>query len=443
MSKYPFFGKKGRPTKVEVEICKKINSLLDAGKLKLSDISEIIETNGVPMNETELETLYSLATGEEPIVSKKTFSGKSSEEFSQTEEIADDLNEEFTADSDSEEFFDNPIPKSGSNKDAIDFDPFAEPVVDRSYTSGQVKDTLGDSSEQTDDNYLHDETGEREEVKLDEDDFKKPNPDVQSGDGISDAEYEEDIPEPKFEDVTSSVDENGNKKADTSVESKPTEKLGGDNNKDLSPAQKRKGAEKTADAIIKMYGDFAPLPFIKWASFSDLKIRKLALEGRIDLDMQLESGVTVKEYIDGMNEQVQEVFKVSKETKEDIKEPLIDVLMEQELALTPTQRLMMALGTHIIQMGFSAFSLSQQNKMALEAFEKYHSGMKRNNGATRSDSEQPQARVRETKVNYANQTMSKHDKMSVEELMREIEKDDVIDPRHDPRVTVEDVENED
>jgi hypothetical protein len=224
------------------------------------------------------------------------------------------------------------------------------------------------------------------------------------------------------------------------------EKLGGDNLQDLSPAQKRKSAEKTADALLSMYCQFVPMPFIKWSSFSDGKIQRMVFENKLDLSMQLENNVTVKDYIDGVNEQAQEVFKVTDETREEIKDPLVDVLLEQDLALTPTQRLMLAVGGHLVTMGFSAFQLAQNNKQALETFEKFHIQMNKQTAPVYQESERPQARPKSREDKF-----SKHEKDVVNEIMREMnpiiynedEDDDIIDAEHNPNVEVsEDYDND-
>jgi hypothetical protein len=214
------------------------------------------------------------------------------------------------------------------------------------------------------------------------------------------------------------------------------DKLGGDNLQDLSPAQKRKAAEKTADALLNMYCQFVPMPFIKWSSFSEGKLQKMVFENKIDLSMQLENNVSVKDYIDGVNEQAQEVFRVTDETKEDIKDPLIDVLLEQDLALTPTQRLMLAVGGHLVTMGFSAFQLAQNNKQALETFEKFHIQMNQQKAPVYQETPSVQKRPRPRGEN-----LSKVEKESVEELMKQMssdydDDDDIIDAEHDPSIEV-------
>ena len=196
-----------------------------------------------------------------------------------------------------------------------------------------------------------------------------------------------------------------------------------------------------------MYCQFVPMPFIKWSSFSEGKIQKMVFENKLDLSMQLENNVSVKDYIDGVNEQAQEVFKVSDETKEEIKDPLIDVLLEQDLALTPTQRLMLAVGGHLVTMGFSAFQLAQNNKQALETFEKFHIQMNKQQAPLYQ--EQQHQKQKKNPRPRPQDNLSKVEKESVEELMRQMvdnsdddndydEDDDIIEAQHDPSVEVRD-----
>jgi hypothetical protein len=187
------------------------------------------------------------------------------------------------------------------------------------------------------------------------------------------------------------------------------------------------------------------MPFIKWSSFSDGKIQRMVFENKLDLSMQLENNVTVKDYIDGVNEQAQEVFKVSDETREEIKDPLVDVLLEQDLALTPTQRLMLAVGGHLVTMGFSAFQLAQNNKQALETFEKFHIQMNKQTAPVYQESERPQARTRPREDSF-----SKHQKEDVNDIINQMnpiiydeDEDDIIDAEHNPNVEVtEDYDND-
>ena len=420
MSKYPFFAKKGRPSASEREICRKINNLVYKDEISKQDISDYVQTNGVPETQEELEILYSFMTGEEPKVAPK----KVKEEYPYDEEYEADYQEEPIKEK--PKMAESKVNSGEPMNDPINFTPFEEPVIQRSYTQGVF------SQEPEEDIPMSDGAG----VQFDDTDMRQP--------------IEEDIPEPDWaggygggSTASSQSQEDSSEGMDEDYEDGG--KLGGDNLEDLSPAQKRKSAEKTAEAILNMYCQFAPLPFKKWASISDGKVQKMVFENRIDLNMPLENNVNVKDYIDGVNEQVNDIFQVTEETKNEIKDPLIDVLLEQELALTPTQRLLMAVGSHVVTMGFSAYQLAQNNKVALDTFARYHAQMQGQNNPrpsqttstnTQKNTEPTQTTSRP--VNPSND-FNVHDQEAVEKLMREMvdgAEDDIIDADNDPTIEV-------
>lgn len=432
MSKYPYFGKKGRPSKDEADLCKKINKLVNSGEVSEGEINQLINSDGMPTNLDELQDMYSYLTGEEvQRASNKLYTGEEENTQNISEEnYTDDNIEDVEIESTVENDFSN---VSGASKDAVGFDPFSEPVIERGYTKG-----INISNEQE----------EQNGVEFNENDFERP----EGGESVaqqinSEQSVEEDIPEPEWGQTTEPEGEEYEDDDDYDEDEgdEDSEKLGDGNLDDLSPAQKRKSAEKTADAILQMYCKFSPTPFKTWAKFKDTTIQKMVIDGRLDMNMQLENGVTVKDYIDGTNEQVDEIFEVSEETQQEIKDPLVDVLLEQEIALTPTQRLVIAVGSHVLQMGFSAYQLNQNNKIALESFEKFHSNMRKANPEYQEpQGEQPRPEPRNTVV--PDDRITGNDREAVDELMREINQDDdgVIDAEHDPNVEVtEDFTDED
>lgn len=139
----------------------------------------------------------------------------------------------------------------------------------------------------------------------------------------------------------------------------------GDPLSDLPPHTKRRTAEQTADTLLKGYAKIAPMPFKWWAKFPESKIEKMAFNGEIDLSIEVSEGVTFDEYMKQTNEQLDEIFEVDEDTLNDIREPLIEVLMEQNMELTPAQRLMAAVFSHVMQMITVAYKLSQQNNRIL------------------------------------------------------------------------------
>lgn len=145
------------------------------------------------------------------------------------------------------------------------------------------------------------------------------------------------------------------------------------NLEDLSPSQKKKAAEQSADALLLAYGNIAPIPFKKISSFNLGKLDNLHLKGEIDKDMVIsDDGTTIKSYCEGVNQQVEQTFEITQEMKDEIRQPLIEVLLENNFALTPTQRLLMAVGGQIVTMGLTSFQFMQQNKAAMNQFKVFH-----------------------------------------------------------------------
>ncbi len=156
---------------------------------------------------------------------------------------------------------------------------------------------------------------------------------------------------------------------------------------DLSPKQKRDNAEKAADALLLSYSQVVPIPF-KWASkFNMRKLERMEMDDLIDMQDDLDGdGTTIESYAKDINNQAEQIFVVTDQMRAELKDPLVDVLMENNLALTPTQRLMMALGGQLLQFGITAGQFYMQNRSALEFFKEKH---KDNKGALRPPRQGP------------------------------------------------------
>lgn len=152
---------------------------------------------------------------------------------------------------------------------------------------------------------------------------------------------------------------------ETDEEPLELEDSGGSPLSDLPPHTKRRAAEQTADTLLKGYAQFAPMPFKWMAKLPEAKIEKMAFNGEIDLSLEVNPGTTFDDYMKQTNQQVDELFKVDEETLSDIREPLIEVLMEQNMELTPAQRLTAAIISHLAQMFTIALKLRQQNNRIL------------------------------------------------------------------------------
>lgn len=230
-----------------------------------------------------------------------------------------------------------------------DFDPLKEKVIKRSYTDGN----LGAKKEES-----------------------QQTSQGANGLGANDIPpIEPIISEPVINVVNPQVEIEGGEVSSTSTKT-TTPKAPPVNPKldDLSAAQKRKAAEKTADALITTYANLVPIPFKKISSFNIRKLEQRHMNDEINMNMIIDNddGTTVRSYCEGVNEHVETIFVVTKEEQEEIKAPLIDVLLENNFALTPTQRLVMVVGGQIVQMGINTIQLLNNNKHAMEKFKQFH-----------------------------------------------------------------------
>lgn len=218
------------------------------------------------------------------------------------------------------------------------------------------------------------------------------------------------------------------------------------NLEDMSPAQKRKAAESTADALLLTYGNLVPIPFKKISSFNLGKLENAHLKGELDKNMVVSNdGTTVESYCKVVNEQVEQTFEITQDMKDEIRPPLIEVLMENNFALTPTQRLLMAVGGQVVQMGLTSFQFMQQNKAAMNQFKAFH---KENKEAAASIAKSAEA------VNYKTETV-RHEpvveyktepvkyKTESSNKKTEIIEEDIPYKRENDGITVEEVEPED
>ena len=426
--KFNFFTKKGRPTLTEKEVCKKIANLIKDEVISESQIEDYVNQNGMASNFEELEVLHAYLTGEVPL---DDYSNSSL----YNDKVPTDNNENYTEniEDDNDDFKEQIKPKNNDqlkNQETMSengFNPFEQPVIERDYTKGIV-----DNVDET----LYEDAKVVEDFDADggSDDFQ-----TYEEDDIPQAEFNMN-PEEDFSNDDSDMSDGGG-----------SSKLAEGNLQDLSPAQKRKSAEKTADAMLGLYCKFVPAPFKQWASFKERKINELSLKKEIDLEMELDGEITIKDYIDNTNREVEAIFEVSEEQKNEIREPLIDVLLEQELALTPTQRLIMAVGGHLTTLSISAFQLAQNNKMALETFKQFQSDkiMSSQPYQQAQPQGQPYQQARPQAQPYQQaqtQTQStppptssgnNFDEMTAFDTRMASEIMDIIDAEHDPNVSVE------
>ncbi len=255
-----------------------------------------------------------------------------------------------------------------------DFDPLQTAVKERSYTSGKIGDDKSITPE------VEAENLKKIEEKIPEPEIKNP-----SYDNIQPDKKKNSSGGGNKNDGGSSNGGGGNNnggggKSDSEFDGFETPKEDKDKKEtanpkmdDLSPAQKRKAAEKAADAILLTYQKFVPKPFKALSSFNMRKLQIMEMKNELSLDIQVfDDGTTVKDYCKGVNKQVEDTFVITDEMKQEAKDPLVDLLLENNLALTPAQRLLMVVGGHVVQMGVTAIQFMNQNKNALSEFKRFH-----------------------------------------------------------------------
>lgn len=169
------------------------------------------------------------------------------------------------------------------------------------------------------------------------------------------------------------VNNNSNTNNGNPSTNKKVEKNEDSNLKELSPKEKRQAVEKTAEAILLAYRNYMPLPFVYFASYDIKKLKKLEEEDLIDLQTPARrDGTTFLEYTKEFNEKVEETFKVSDAEVEALRETLIDVLSEQEIAFTPTQNLLFTFGQIVVAKTMTCIQLYREKKSDIEEMKEMH-----------------------------------------------------------------------
>lgn len=248
-----------------------------------------------------------------------------------------------------EKALDEPTTSEDYQKPDDVFDPLKEKVIKRGYTDGK----LGGDKQTSDDNGGDDNNGGSSDI---------PN-------------IEPEISEPIIKDIRPDISNEGDDKGSSGASKidKPKTPPVNPSLDDLSPTQKRKAAEKTADALITTYANLVPIPFIKISSFNMGKLENRHMNDEIDMNMAImDDGTKIVDYCQGVNEQAEATFVITKQMQDEIREPLIDVLLENNFALTPTQRLIVAVGGQVVQMGIVAIEFMSKNSAAMDTFKKFH-----------------------------------------------------------------------
>jgi hypothetical protein len=311
-----------------------------------------LESNGDGVLKSDENSEINLNNNED---SNNDFSTSLNDDFKIPEEIFEELKS---------------ISKEEENDTPIeDFDPLKEKVIKRSYTDGNLgsSDTYTESDVEKIDKNNNSNSNDFNDSIINDNIYEDKN--------YSEPIIEEPIIIPKEPNISIEEEISGiNSNVDSSI-NKDELKKDPVNPKlqDLSPSQKRKAVEKTADALIAAYANYVPIPFKYMSSFNMRKLEARHMNDELDKDMVvMDDGTTVFSYCENVNQQVEQTFVITKEMQDEIRDPLIDVLLENNAALTPTQRLILAVGGQIVQMGITSIQFMNQNKHAIETFKRFH-----------------------------------------------------------------------
>jgi hypothetical protein len=239
------------------------------------------------------------------------------------------------------------------------FNPLDEPVQERSYTGG-INSNFAKNNAQ--DRIIEEPSyrgGNATALDVDKD-LITPNNDVPDA---AKAKVNQGNVQPESQ----STQQNNDGTA------KPADDAESENLKNLSAKEKRESIEKTADAILLAYRNYIPLPFIYFSEYDTKKLEQLHRNDELNLDTQVKrDGTLFREYVKEFNAQVGYAFTVTDAEVEALKDPLVDVLMEKEIALTPTQRLLFTVGQLMVAKVMLTVKFLREKKSDIAEMKQIH-----------------------------------------------------------------------
>jgi len=276
-------------------------------------------------------------------------------EFMKKDDVNTDLDKQLLDTIQDFENIDNDIPND-------DFTPLSEPVTQRSYTNSTSNINNNQNGQPYNPQVVYSQDKIIEEPVYTNIGHTK-TPDVDDSLLNPSAIYQE---EPKTKPKNSENDSSKNQSNQKQNISKPVthNDIPTDDEPKKSPKEIRDDAEKTADIILSAYQVGVPKILGGLSKYNINKLQKLHKEDKIDIETPLfRDGSNFIDYATSFNSQADEIFKVTPEEVENIRTPLIDVLVEKQAAMTPMQRLMTAVGVSFGIKAISAVQLAiQKNK---------------------------------------------------------------------------------
>ena len=320
-----------------------------------------------------------------------------------------------------------------------EFNPLNEPVMERTYTGGMVNNGIPNFSNIPSQRIIEEpnyrSTGNANKLDVDKD-LMTPNNDIPSDNGNENGGgggRGKNNSGNSNSGNNNSNNSNNNSNSSNSNSSDSTNSANsdkGENTKELSPKEKREAVEGTADAILLAYKNYIPLPFIYFAQYDGKKLEKLHDDDEINLETEVKrDGTTFREHTKIFNEKVETTFEVTDAEVDALREPLIDVLAEKEIAFTPSQRLMFVAGQFIVTKVMLCVKLIREKKNDIDEMKSIHKEkMDAMREQFRRDDEKDEKERENRKKRKAESTVK-------QEKEKEKEKEDTDEDENDLEIT--------
>lgn len=139
------------------------------------------------------------------------------------------------------------------------------------------------------------------------------------------------------------------------------------NTQDMPQGEKNKSSEELAKMLVDAYAGNVPKAFAYMAKIKDSKLQALVREGAIEPNLVLRpDNITIGEYIEQSNSEIDKAFAVTPEWKAEITPVLHRVLQKRNWGVTDEQILMYYVGSHLVQCGVIAMQVMNNNKKFLQ-----------------------------------------------------------------------------
>jgi hypothetical protein len=143
----------------------------------------------------------------------------------------------------------------------------------------------------------------------------------------------------------------------------------------LSASEKRHQVEMFADALLTTYSLLLPEIPTMVVSYNMNKMELLDKQGEIRLSMVVskneDGDLTIREVLNNFNSEVEQVFVVTEEMKNELRVPLIMVLEDKGIAPTPGVSLAIGIGRHLFMFVMATIQLNRRKQSDMVAFKEF------------------------------------------------------------------------